>query len=107
MLPNETKKIPIKITSSSNARSKILFEVLNSPGDWSTSINSELLSGTEALSEDAAGTVNFKVQPPREIGYHNEVEQFNVRVSTMAVGHPAAGIDNTTILQFTVRCKGN
>jgi len=107
MLPNETKKIPIKITSSSNARSKIQFEFLNSPGDWSTSINSEILLGAEALGEDAADTVNFTVHSPGEIGYHNDVEQFIVRVKTMAAGHPDEGIDNSTILQFTVRSRGN
>ena len=32
---------------------------------------------------------------------------FNVRVRTMAAGHPDKGIDNTTILQFKASCKDN
>lgn len=107
MLPNETKKIPIEITSSSNARSRILFEVVDPPEDWSTSINTEFFLGTTALGEDATGTVNFTVRSPGGSGYHNEVEQFIVRVKTMAAGHPDEGIDNATILQFIVRSRGN
>jgi len=102
----ETAEFPIKITGYANARSKIQFEVLNPSGGWSTSINSEILLGTEALGEDATGTVNFIIQSPLDFGYHNEAEQFSINVKTMAAGHPEAGVDNTTVLQFTVRSRG-
>ena len=102
----ETIEFPIEITGFANARSKLKFEIVNPPQDWSTSINSEILLGTEALGEEATGTVNFIVQSPLTFGYHNEAEQFNVRVRTYAAGHPEAGWDNTTLLQFTVRARG-
>ena len=107
MLPDEVKNVPINITSYSNARTRLTFEIIDPPEDWSVSIDSEIFIGTAALGDDPTGIATLTIQSPGENGYHNEVEQFNVRVSTMAVGHPAAGIDNTTILQFTVRCKGN
>jgi hypothetical protein len=102
----ETVTFPITITGYSNARSRIIFEVVNPPDGWSPSINSEFFLGTTALDEDATGTVNFMIQAPMDFGYHNEVQQFNVRVQTMAAGHVEAGIDNTTTLQFTVRARG-
>jgi len=102
----ETVTFPIDITGYSNARSRIIFEVVDPPEGWSTSINTEFFLGTTALGEDATGTVNFMVQSPLDFGYHNEVKQFNVRVKTMAAGHPEAGIDNTTTLQFTIRSRG-
>jgi hypothetical protein len=102
----ETVTFPINIKGYSNARSRIIFEVVDPPDGWSTSINTEFFLGTAALNEDATGTVNFMIQSPLDFGYHNEVEQFNVRVKTMAAGHPEVGIDNTTVLQFTVRSRG-
>jgi hypothetical protein len=102
----ETASFPINITGYSNARSRITFEVLNSPEGWSPSINTEFFLGTTAYGEDATGTVNFLIQSPLDFGYHNEVQQFNVRVRTQAAGHPEAGIDNTTLLQFTIRSRG-
>jgi len=102
----ETVTFPINIKGYSNARSRIIFEVVDPPKGWSTSINTEFFLGTTALGEDATGTVNFMVQSPLDFGYHNEVQQFNVRVKTMAAGHPDAGIDNTTMLQFTIRSRG-
>ena len=102
----ETVTFPINIKGYSNARSRITFEVINPPEGWSPSINSEFFLGTTALGEDATGTVNFMIQAPMDFGYHNEVEQFNVRVQTMAAGHPEIPPDNTTTLQFTVRARG-
>ena len=102
----ETATFPINITGYSNARSRITFEVLDPPEGWSPSINTEFFLGTTAYGEDATGVVNFLIQSPLDFGYHNEVEQFNVRVRTQAAGHPEAGIDNTTLLQFTIRSRG-
>ena len=102
----ETVTFPINIKGYSNARSRIIFEVVDPAEGWSTSINTEFFLGTTALGEDATGTVNFMIQSPLDFGYHNEVQQFSVRVKTMAAGHPDAGIDNTTVLQFTVRSRG-
>jgi len=102
----ETVTFPIDITGYSNARSRIIFEVIDPAEGWSTSINTEFFLGTTALGEDATGTVNFMIQSPLDFGYHNEVQQFSVRVKTMAAGHPNEGIDNTTVLQFTVRSRG-
>ena len=102
----ETVTFPKDNKGYSNARSRIIFEVVDPPEGWSTSINTEFFLGTTALGEDATGTVNFMVQSPLDFGYHNEVKQFNVRVKTMAAGHPEAGIDNTTTLQFTIRSRG-
>ncbi len=102
----ETVTFPINIKGYSNARSRIIFEIVDPAEGWSTSINTEFFLGTTALGEDATGTVNFMVQSPLDFGYQNEVKQFNVRVKTMAAGHPDEGIDNTTVLQFTVRSRG-
>ena len=85
---------------------KLTFEVLDYPEGWSTGINPELLLGTSALGQNANGTQIFTVQSPLTFGYHNEVEQFRVRVKTFAAGHPEIGEDNTTVLLFTVRARG-
>jgi hypothetical protein len=102
----ETITFPITITGYANYRSKLQFKVLDPPEGWSTSINSEFLLGTAAFGENSTGVVDFTIQAPLDFGYYNQVEQFNVQVQTMAAGHPEAGIDNTTILQFTVRARG-
>jgi hypothetical protein len=101
-----TVTFPISIKGFSNARSLIKFTVIDPPKGWSASIVSEFFLGTAALNEDATGTVDFTIQSPIDFGYYNEVEQFNVRVTTQAAGHPLEGVDNTTILQFTVRARG-
>ena len=106
MLPDEVKSIPINITSYSNARTRLTFEIIDPPEDWGASINPEIFIGTAALGDDPTGIATLTIQSPRGDEYLDEVEQFNVRVSTMAAGHPEHGIDNTTLLQFTVRCKG-
>ena len=106
MLPDEVKNIPINITSYSNARTILTFEIIDPPEDWGASINPEILIGTAALGDVPTGIATLTIQSPSGDEYLNEVEQFNVRVSTMAAGHPEHGIDNTTLLQFTVRCRG-
>ena len=102
-----TTTIPINITGYSNAMSKLSFEIIDPPENWSTSINQEYLLGSAVYGQKTTGTVDFTVQAPLTPGYHNEVEQFQIRVTTMAAGHPEVGIDNTTILQFTVRSRGH
>jgi len=99
--------IPVNITGYSNAMSKLSFEIIDPPENWSTSINQEYLLGSAVYGQKTTGTVDFTVQAPLTPGYHNEVEQFQIRVTTMAAGHPEVGIDNTTILQFTVRSRGH
>jgi len=106
MLPDEVKSIPINITSYSNARTRLTFEIIDPPEDWGVSINPEIFIGTAALGDDPTGIATLTIQSPRGDDYLDEVEQFNVRVSTMAEGHPEHGIDNTTLLQLTVRCRG-
>jgi hypothetical protein len=102
----ETIRFPIKITGYANARSQLNFEVVNPPEKWGASINSQYFLGTTALGESSEGTVDFVIQAPLDFGYYNELQTFNVRISTMAAGHPEAGMDNVTVLQFTVRARG-
>lgn len=99
--------IPINITGYSNAMSKLYFEIIDSPENWSTSINQEYSLGSAVYGQKTTGTVDFTVQAPLTPGYYNEVEQFQIRVTTMAAGHPEAGIENTTILQVTIRARGH
>jgi len=104
---SETVEFPIKVTGYANAMSKLTFEVLDQPEGWSTGIDPELTLGTSALGQNSTATQIFTVQAPVTFGYHNDVKQFRVRVSTFAAGHAAElGYDNTTILQFTVRARG-
>ena len=102
----ETVTFPIDITGFSNARSLIRFRVLNPPDGWVASIPSEYFLGTAALDEDATGRVSFTIQSPLDFGYYNEVQQFQLEVTTSAAGHPEAGVDNRTVLQFTVQARG-
>ena len=102
--PGELLKLPINITSYSNALTGINFEILDQHEGWSTAINSEIYIGTRVLGQDYNVTINFCVQSPFDC--QNEVQQFRVRATTFAAGHAAElGYDNTTILQFTVRCR--
>lgn len=103
----ETVEFPIEVTGFANTLAKLTFEVLDPPEGWSTGIDPELTLGTSALGQDSTATQIFTIQSPLTSGYYNEVEQFQIRVTTMAAGHPEAGIDNKTILQFTVRAKGH
>jgi hypothetical protein len=105
--PAETLRIPIEILGFSNARSKLQFEPIIVPENWSATINNEIFLGTSALGEDSSGTVNLVVRSPNKPGIYNEVEQIALRIRTWAAGHPEEGIDNSTILQFTVRCNGS
>jgi hypothetical protein len=104
--PGELVNFPITITGYANARSKLQFEIIDKTEKWSPSINSQLTLGTKALGENATGTVNFVVQSPLDFGYHNEIGQFTIRVTTYAVGHESEGVQNTTHLYFTIRNRG-
>jgi len=106
MLPDEVKNIPINITSYSNARARLIFEIIDPPEDWYARIEPDMFIGTAVLGDDPTGIATLIIRSPSGGDYLDEVEQFTVRVSTMAAGHPEAGIDNTTLLQFTVRCRG-
>jgi len=104
--PGQLVEFPIKVTGYANARAKLQFEIFDSTDNWSPSINSQLTLGTTALGQNATGISNFVVQSPLDFGYHNEVGQFTIRVSTWAVGHENEGIQNTTYLYFTIRNRG-
>lgn len=104
--PGEMVKFPITVTGYANARAKLQFEIVDYTDNWSPSINSQLTLGTRALGENATGTVNFVVQSPLDFGYHNEIGQFSIRVTTYAVGHESEGVQNTTYLYFTIRNRG-
>jgi len=106
MKPGEKLDIPIKITSNSNARTIVVFEIIDSTEGWSPSINTEVSIGTSLLNEDNTETVYLQIQSPGGSGYHNDVGLFNMRVKTMAKGHPDAGIDNSTVISFNVRSEG-
>ena len=106
MPPDEVKNVLINITSYSNARTRLTFEIIDPPEDWNACIDTEIFLGTSVLGDDPTGIATLTIQSPGGDEYHNEVQQFLVRVSTMAAGHPEQGIDNTTVLQFTARCRG-
>ena len=94
----ETAVLPIKITSYANAPSNITFEILDKHEGWNATIVPEITIGSSAYGQDCNATVNFSVQSPFDCQY--EVEQFRVRVTTFAEGHPEVGFDNTTILHL-------
>lgn len=103
--PGEIAIFPINITNYGNYPTKITFEILDHAKDWNTSIVPEIIVGSKSYGQDYNATVNFIVRSPDVSGYVDETRRFNIRCTTMAAGHPEAGIDNTTILQFTVRCR--
>ena len=104
--PGHTVTIPIVIRSYSNARSNAQFYIENVPENWSASILNEVFIGTAALGEFGTITVDLIIQGPLDPGYYNELRQISVNVVTKAAGHPEQGVDNSTTLQFTVRCRG-
>ena len=106
ILPNETATFPITIMSYSNAPAKLMFEIISPPENWTATIPSEYMIGTAAGDGDNTGVVNLVIKGPSQPGYYNVVEQFSVRIMTQAGGHPELGVDNATVLQFTVRCRG-
>ena len=81
-----------------------MFEVVDPPEGWEYEINSEFFLGTSVLDEDPTGIVNFMVKYPTDSRYVNKTGNFNISVQTMAAGHPEIPPDDSTILQFTVRC---
>lgn len=103
--PGETAVLPIKITSYANAPSNITFEILDKHEGWNTSIVPEITIDSYPYGQVNNATVNFTVCSPNLSGIVDITMQFRVRVSTFATGHPDIGFDNTTVLQFTVRCR--
>lgn len=101
--PGELLKLPINITSRSNARASINLEILDLHEGWSTSITPHICIGAPPYGEKGNVTTYFYVQSPFEC--QDEVKQFRVRATSFAAGHLDLGADNTTILLFTVRCR--
>jgi hypothetical protein len=101
--PGDIANFPVEIENLGNAKTEVTFKVLNTPQGWSPTITSTIVLGTDGT--ESKETVNFVIQPPFGIGYHNEREVFQVAMKPSYFFNPTLE-GKEYVLSFVVRNRG-
>ncbi|EMR73816.1 hypothetical protein MBGDN05_00292, partial [Thermoplasmatales archaeon SCGC AB-539-N05] len=86
--PGATANFDIEIENLGNAKTEVVFRVLNVPKDWSPNIISNTVLGSKVHGDDPKSTVQLVVQPPYSFGYHNEREVIQVSMTPSYYADP-------------------
>ncbi|EMR74161.1 hypothetical protein MBGDN05_00264, partial [Thermoplasmatales archaeon SCGC AB-539-N05] len=74
IVPGTTANFDLEIENLGNAKTEVVFRVLNVPKGWSPNIIASTILGSNVHGDDPKSTVQLVVQPPYSFGYHNERE---------------------------------
>lgn len=74
--PMDTAEFPIEVVNKANERTTIQFRINNRPSGWDAIITDSI-----TLDVGEKTTVYLSVQPPRGLGYHYDIETFEVSVT--------------------------
>lgn len=101
--PGETHKFSVNIVNdASNKAVKYFFETTGVPEDWVVSAPDSLI-----VSPKSKEQVTVSVAPPYDFGYHDEIEDFQIKVTAMpfpsAEGYERQEVDT---LNFQVKNRG-
>jgi len=107
--PGKAANFEINLENLGNAKTEVVFKILDVPKGWTASIQANILVGSAATGDDAKKTIILSVTPPYGFGYHDEL--VNIKISY--VGQYFAGADQETLLTtgekeltFQVRSRG-
>lgn len=100
--PGETHKFPVNVVNDASYTVKYFFETQSVPKEWVVSAPDSLTVGPKSKEQ-----VTISVAPPYDFGYHDEIEDFKVKVTAMPF--PAAGgyeKQEVDTLNFQVKNRG-
>ena len=83
--PTDTAEFPIEIINMGNARTEVIFEIVNVPDRWSAIITDDIIVEE---GEGSKTTVYLAVKPPKDFGYHDERASISVRYTPMMAENP-------------------
>lgn len=87
---SENVVFPIEVENVGNARTKVFFEVENTPSGWSAQVTNSVFLGETVGSK---ATAYLTLIPPRDAGYH--IDKVNIKVKITP-----AFADNTTFVGY-------
>jgi hypothetical protein len=106
--PGEIVIFYIDLENLGNAETEFIFKVTEVPKGWSASMLSSIKVGSTLQNQNPKDTVELRIQPPFDFGYHHEQEDIRVEV----YGKYYASLteqelkSDTYELTFTVRNRG-
>jgi hypothetical protein len=106
--PGEIVIFYIDLENLGNAQTEFIFRVTKVPKGWSASIPSNIKVGKRLENQSPKETVELRIQPPFDFGYHNEQEDICIEVYGKyfaSIGGKELRSDPYEII-FTVRSRG-
>jgi len=106
--PGEIVIFYIDLENFGNAETEFIFRVTEVPKGWSASMLSNIKVGSSLENQNPKETVELRIQPPFDFGYHNEQEDIRIEVYGKyfaSVGGKELRSDPYEIT-FTVRSRG-
>ncbi len=78
--PGEIVLFYIDLENLGNAETEFIFRITEVPKGWSASMLSTIKVGSKLQNENPKDTVELRIQPPYDFGYHNEQENIKIEV---------------------------
>lgn len=103
--PLDTAKFDIEIENMGNAKTIVICDALDLPEGWVVSVDQETVIGTGTISDNPKKIVSLVVQPPYELGYHNDRETIQVSITPAYFDDPSI-TGEKYLVSFTIQSKG-
>ncbi len=103
--PMENTKFKIDIENMGNAKTKVKCKIVDVPKDWTVKVTSNLILGTEALSQEFNDTIVLSVKPSYNFGYHNEREVIELEITPVYYGNDSV-MGDEYVLSFVIQNEG-
>jgi len=83
--PMDTAEFPIDIINLGNARTEVIFEIINVPDGWSAIITDDIIIEE---GEGSRFTIYLAVKPPKTFGYHDDSASIAIRYTPWMAENP-------------------
>ena len=83
--PTESAVFPIEIENLGNARTQVLFEILNVPKGWTIAITDNVVLNE---MEGSTATAYLTINPPQNTGYHYDEQNIEVKIIPVRADNP-------------------
>lgn len=100
--PLQQAEFPVIVENLGNARTKVFFDVINPPEEWTIVVDDEIILDEEIGSNNNA---TLSVQPPKNFGYYDETKIIQIAV-TPARAENISERGDAIYATFIVKTKG-
>ncbi|MFA5102518.1 MAG: hypothetical protein WC525_05145 [Candidatus Thermoplasmatota archaeon] len=73
--PLDTAVFPVQITNLGNARTVVLFTIVDVPSDWNAIVTDQIILEE---GEGSSSTAYLVIKPPKNFGYHNDEKTITI-----------------------------